>query len=195
MSATATPDAYGPGPRRERRWRDDESARRSRDDDARLRGDDADRSWHEDDRDPRRAGRWSPWTAPKPILIGAMILGFILFWPIGLAILFFMIGSGRIGKRWARRYGMDPARSPEAGRAWSSWNWGCERGGTTTGNAAFDEYRVETLRRLEEEQKDFSAFLERLRFAKDRAEFEQFMLDRRSRPPAPPQEPQPQPQG
>jgi len=45
------------------------------------------------------------------------------------------------------------------------------------------------LRRLEEEQKDFSSFLERLRFAKDKAEFDQFMADRRPRPPAPPEEP------
>ena len=54
---------------------------------------------------------------------------------------------------------------------------------------AFDEYRAETLRRLEDEQKDFSSFLERLRFAKDKAEFDQFMAERRSRanPSPPPQ--------
>ena len=43
-----------------------------------------------------------------------------------------------------------------------------------------------TLRRLEEEQNDFAAFLERLRFAKDKSEFDQFMADRR-RNPQPPQ--------
>ena len=59
----------------------------------------------------------------------------------------------------------------------------------TSGNHAFDEYRAETLRRLEDEQKEFSAFLERLRFAKDKAEFDQFMNERRNRPPAPPSEP------
>ncbi len=164
MSATATPDAYGYRPRRERRWRDDA------------------------DDDQRRVGRWSPWTAPKGILIAAMVLGFIVFFPIGLLILGFMIGAGRIGKRWARRYGMDPATSPEAGRAWEAWS--CGGGRRSSGNAAFDEYREDTLRRLEEEQKDFAAYLERLRFAKDRAEFEQFMTERRPRPPAPPAEPQ-----
>ena len=50
---------------------------------------------------------------------------------------------------------------------------------TTRGNAAFDEYRRETLRRLEEEQKEFEAYLERLRAAKDKAEFDQFMAERR----------------
>ena len=160
MSATTTPDAYGYPPRRERRWRD------------------------EAEHDTRHLGRWSPWTAPKPVLIAAMVIGFIAFFPIGLLILGFMIGAGRLGKRWARRYGMDPATSPEAGRAWEAWS--CGPRGRSSGNAAFDEYRVETLRRLEEEQKDFAAFLERLRFARDRQEFEQFMTDRRSRPEQPP---------
>ncbi len=60
-----------------------------------------------------------------------------------------------------------------------------------SGNHAFDEYKAETLRRLEDEQKEFSAFLERLRFAKDKAEFDQFMTDRRNHPPAPPADEQP----
>jgi hypothetical protein len=38
------------------------------------------------------------------------------------------------------------------------------------------------LRRLEEEQQEFAAFLDRLRFAKDKAEFDQFMAERRQRP-------------
>jgi hypothetical protein len=156
MPATTYPDDALPS-RRERRWRDD-----------------GPEGFH--------PSRWSPWTAPKGVLIAAMVLGFILFFPIGLMILGFMVGSGRLGKRWARRYGMDPGASPEAGRGWCSWR--DERAGTS-GNIAFDEYRVDTLRRLEEEQKDFAAFLERLRFAKDRAEFEHFMTDRRSRPAAP----------
>ena len=59
-----------------------------------------------------------------------------------------------------------------------------DRPAAPRGNHAFDEYRAETLRRLEEEQKEFASFLERLRFAKDKAEFDQFMAERRSRPPA-----------
>jgi hypothetical protein len=52
----------------------------------------------------------------------------------------------------------------------------------SSGNRAFDEYRSETLRRLEEEQREFREFLERLRMAKDKAEFDQFMTERRNRP-------------
>ena len=51
----------------------------------------------------------------------------------------------------------------------------------TSGNRAFDEYRVATLRRLEEEQREFQEFLARLRTAKDKAEFDQFMADRCTR--------------
>ena len=51
----------------------------------------------------------------------------------------------------------------------------------STGNAAFDAYREETLRRLEEEAEEFQTFLDRLRKARDKAEFDQFMADRRTR--------------
>ncbi len=50
-----------------------------------------------------------------------------------------------------------------------------------TANAAFEEYRAETLRRLEGEQRDFESFLGRLRAAKDKEEFEQFLAERRSK--------------
>ena len=55
-------------------------------------------------------------------------------------------------------------------------------GRSSSGNRAFDDYRAETLKRLEDEQREFKEFLERLRFAKDRAEFDQFMAERRQRP-------------
>lgn len=48
----------------------------------------------------------------------------------------------------------------------------------STGNRAFDDYREETLRRLEEEANEFQSFLQRLRHAKDKAEFDQFMAER-----------------
>jgi hypothetical protein len=69
---------------------------------------------------------------------------------------------------WAR---MDRVRSR------SDWF-----GPTSSGNRAFDDYRSETLKRLEDEQREFTEFLARLRFAKDRAEFDQFMAERRQRP-------------
>ena len=77
---------------------------------------------------------------------------------------------------------------------WARWGGGSNAAPPappSSGNHAFDEYRAETLRRLEEEQNDFSSFLERLRFAKDKAEFDQFMADRRQapRPPVVPDEP------
>ena len=57
------------------------------------------------------------------------------------------------------------------------WNYA-----PSSGNRAFDEYRTETLRRLEDEQREFREFLDRLRVAKDKTEFDAFMAERRNRP-------------
>ena len=109
----------------------------------------------------------------KPAWIGVMVLGFILFWPIGLAILGYMIWSGRMGC-WKRNgFG-------EFGKARGRW-YGLDSRRSSSGNSAFDEYREETLKRLEDEQQEFHSFLERLRQARDKAEFDQFMADRRGR--------------
>ena len=51
-------------------------------------------------------------------------------------------------------------------------------GGPGTGNHAFDDYREATLKRLEDEANEFQGFLKRLRHAKDKAEFDQFMAER-----------------
>jgi predicted CopG family antitoxin len=51
----------------------------------------------------------------------------------------------------------------------------------SSGNQAFDAYKAETLRRLEDEQKAFEEFLQRLREARDKAEFDQFMKERDTR--------------
>lgn len=48
----------------------------------------------------------------------------------------------------------------------------------SSGNASFDAYREDTLKRLERESADFDNFLERLRDARDASEFDQFMDDR-----------------
>jgi len=45
-------------------------------------------------------------------------------------------------------------------------------------HSAFEEYRAQTLQRLDQEQREFQEFIVRLRAAKDKAEFEQFMADR-----------------
>jgi hypothetical protein len=119
----------------------------------------------------------------KPAWIAVTILGFIFFWPIGLAILAYLIWSKRMAcwkhdgsdqMRWAR----ERWRATCGGRGW--------RRQESSGNGAFDEYRTETLRRLEEEEKEFRDFLDRLRQAKDKAEFDQFMNDRRGRQASPP---------
>ena len=111
----------------------------------------------------------------KPAWIVLVVLGFMAWWPLGLGILAFAIGSGRMGC-WSRH---DAGRWHKADpvREFKGW-WNEPR---SSGNRAFDEYRVETLRRLEEEQREFREFLERLRLAKDKAEFDQFMADRRNR--------------
>jgi hypothetical protein len=83
---------------------------------------------------------------------------------------------------------MDRMRAKMEGRSGGP-SWGTA---PSSGNRAFDDYRSETLQRLEEEQREFKEFLERLRFAKDRAEFDQFMSERRDRPPS--EGPQSQPQ-
>ncbi len=98
----------------------------------------------------------------KGAWIAAMVLGFIFFWPIGLALLAYMIWSKRMFgtscSRRSRGFGSSALR--------------------TTGNSAFDAYKADTLKRLEEEQTNFEAFLERLREAKDKSEFDQFMDER-----------------
>jgi hypothetical protein len=109
-----------------------------------------------------------------PAWIAVMVLGFIIWWPLGLATLAFILWSGRMG--CGRRHGFGRwnegmERMREGARRWHT--------GPSSGNAAFDEYKAETLRRLEEEQREFRAFLDRLRMSKDRAEFDQFMADRR----------------
>ena len=65
-------------------------------------------------------------------------------------------------------------------------------GPPSSGNRAFDEYRSETLQRLEEEQVEFRNFLDRLRHAKDKEEFDQFMAQHKTRPTPPPPTDQPQ---
>ncbi len=163
---------------------------------------------------PREADRDGWWAPPfwhpagmnRVFGIAATILGFAFWWPIGLVLLCMMKWSGHMGC-WGRRQramyqdggyqngdwrgGSNGPASPFQG--WAPWKaWGSQaqpaqsQATPTSGNRAFDEYRAETLRRLEDEQRDFGSFLERLRFAKDKAEFDQFMADRRDRPAAPP---------
>ncbi|SLN13125.1 hypothetical protein PSA7680_00236 [Pseudoruegeria aquimaris] len=106
--------------------------------------------------DERGKGAW----------IAAMVLGFIFFWPVGLALLAYMI--------WSKRMFSGKCASKRA-------TYNSRHAFRSSGNMAFDSYKAETLRRLEEEQDAFEAFLQRLREAKDKAEFDQFMDDRAKR--------------
>jgi hypothetical protein len=124
----------------------------------------------------------------KPAWIGLTLASFILFWPLGLVLLGYLIGSGRMacwahgsGDRWQRRMERMQRRMERMQGAAERWGCGGYRA-ASSGNRAFDEYRAETLRRLEEEQREFMEFLNRLRHAKDKAEFDQFMAERRHRP-------------
>jgi hypothetical protein len=121
----------------------------------------------------------------NPAWIALTVLSFLIWWPLGLLVLGYLVGSGRMarwagcgGHRWQQRAQANPS-------GW--WGW---RATASSGNRAFDEYRAETLRRLEEEQREFKEFLERLRRAKDQAEFDQFMAERGRRAPGPTSHPE-----
>jgi hypothetical protein len=84
-------------------------------------------------------------------------------------------------RRWRRGWA-EEGEDQEAPRSW--WAGHPFR---SSGNRAFDEYKAETLRRLAEEQREFLAFLSRLRHARDKEEFDRFMADRRGPDGASPQ--------
>src|SRR5262245_56540524 len=131
----------------------------------------------------------------RPAWLALMVLGFIVFWPVGLAILAYILWSGRMG--CSARYGGEmQAWRDRATERWERkrerWERHMQRWGghhrsglRPTGNRAFDEYRSEALRKLEDEATEFRDFLERLRMAKDRQEFDEFMKERNNRPAGP----------
>ncbi|WP_131118604.1 DUF2852 domain-containing protein [Lichenihabitans psoromatis] len=119
----------------------------------------------------------------KPVEIGAVVLGFLFYWPVGVA----LIGL-KIAQR--RGYTVDQAVSAFRGKmsgfgmsgfgtAGAQAQW---RPFSSSGNAAFDDWRNAELQRLEEErrkldtaQREFAEHLNNLRRAKDREEFDRFM--------------------
>lgn len=108
---------------------------------------------------PARAEAWLD-RKGKGAWIAATVLGFIFFWPVGLALLIYMI--------WSKDMFAKKHASSRAVRTTFR----------SSGNTAFDAYKADTLRRLQEEQDSFENFLERLREAKDKNEFDQFMNER-----------------
>jgi uncharacterized protein DUF2852 len=134
----------------------------------------------------RRYGHGAAW---KPVEILAMVLGFLVFWPIGLGVLGW--------KFWQKKSGY-PGDGREKWGNWANWARGSDRraidwvasgfGMGSSGNRAFDEWRAGELARLEEErhklvaaEREFAEFMESLRHARDREEFERFMDEYRNR--------------
>lgn len=112
--------------------------------------------------DARGRGAW----------IATMVMGFVLFWPVGLALVLFMSFTNRWSK--TKMLGRHCTSSHRHSTPWGGLNAAPH----STGNAAFDAYRAEMLKRLEDEQIAFEAFLTRLREAKDKQEFDAFMSER-----------------
>jgi len=108
---------------------------------------------------PSQAETWLD-ARGKGAWIAAMVLSFIFFWPAGLALLAYMIWGKGMFKSCTHK-----SRTRSGGFK-------------SSGNLAFDSYKQDTLRRLEEEQAAFEGFLKRLREAKDKQEFDAFMEDR-----------------
>ncbi len=127
------------------------------------------------------------WT---PATIALMVVGFVVFWPLGLAMLGYIIWGDRLDgfKR-------------DANRATDGFFAGCRRGAdkthrwghgsARTGNVAFDDWREKELERLNEERRrldeardEFETYARELRRAKDQEEFDRFM-SARNKPSAP----------
>ncbi len=102
------------------------------------------------------------------------IVALNIFWPAGFALA--VILGWRGGFAPSSGSHMDTAALTETIKALSP-----EAERRTSGNTSFDAYRADTLDRLEQEQHKFEGFLDRLRAAKDKGEFDQFMDDRAAR--------------
>jgi hypothetical protein len=121
------------------------------------------------------------WTALNIVL---MIIGFAVFWPLGLAMLAWIIWGDEIGAKAQELKGQFRSFSERAPRFHHEAHGFRGR----TGNAAFDEYREQELKRLDEERRkleamraEFESFLSELRRVKDQDEFDRFMRDFRNR--------------
>ncbi len=124
------------------------------------------------------------WT---PATIGLMVLGFIVFWPLGLAMLAYIIWGDRLE-------GFKREVNDATDEVFKGFR-GCGRKGrhrhhhARTGNVAFDDWREAELNRLHEERRkldemreEFDSYMRDLRRAKDQEEFDRFMRNRPAKP-------------
>jgi hypothetical protein len=119
------------------------------------------------------------WT---PATIGLMVIGFMVFWPLGLAMLAYVLWGDRLE---AFKGNVNRATDRFTGN-WCAWGRNA-RGGfaARTGNVAFDDWREAELKRLDEERRklddlyaEFDEYSRELRRAKDQEEFNAFMSRR-----------------
>lgn len=125
----------------------------------------------------------------QPAEVAVMVLGFVIFWPIGLFILGLKKGwlgldRWEFAQRQMARLANLTARQPGPGKSWRSSL------STSSGNSAFETYKAAELERLEagfqdlaRQQQEFQDFLKRLRDSKDQAEFDRFMAERKGSAP------------
>jgi len=122
------------------------------------------------------------WT---PATIALMVLGFMIFWPLGLAMLAYIL--------WGERLDGFKREVNSATDNMASQFRGCRRGpraAARTGNVAFDDWREAELKRLHEERMkldevraEFDEYSRELRRAKDQDEFDRFMADKKTSKP------------
>ena len=133
---------------------------------------------------------------PIPWLVLGAVIGVALIGAHGIgAIILLVLAVGFVAKRMYRWQAMangEPMAWPSCAGRWSRRRDQRAAEPPPSGNFAFDDYRREMLRRLEQDHQDFQSFLDRLRRAKDKAEFDQFMAERDRRAPEPPPEAPPQ---
>jgi len=143
--------------------------------------------------------------------MGTIAAGFLAFWPVGLLGLFWKMKKGELWKGsadgaapWSVLKGQGNSmcngfRSWKSAKGqWSAsgpWKAMNDAMGGNSGNHAFEEYKAAELakidemrRKLEDDQKAFAGFMDRVRRAKDKEEFDRFMAERNApeAPEAPP---------
>lgn len=116
---------------------------------------------------------------PKGLEIAGIVLGFFFAWPLALAYLVWKLIGYPVPKEAKAFFDKHFTRLSENFRVRPSFS--------RTGNFAFEEYRRRELerleqerRRLDEEAQHFAEFVEELKRAKDREEFDAFMAKRAS---------------